>query len=136
MKIPKIVKVFPTTDTLAPWEQAREVAKELNPEPEFHWKNKAIMYRNIQAALGYNSIWDVYETIDFNEVAFEGYIASLHYVYFPNIDIPLNKKNPTWFDIWNACEEAIVQSHEVGNHHQYIEQVVQQGSSLYLHTGS
>jgi hypothetical protein len=127
MKTPAIVKVFPTTD-------ATEV-------PEFHWHHKVTMYHNIRAALNLTSYWSIDEVTNFTEVAFKGYIGSLHYGYHNgvSIDVLVDKHDPDWFDIYKAADEAIMKSREHGNHHLYIEIINRGGegaSSLYLFTGS
>ena len=143
MKIPEITKIVSVEfeNEKEPWVAAREAAAELNPEPEFHWKNKITMFENLRQALGYTSVWSIHEVERLYEVAFEGYIAGLHYHPYNgdgymDITITLNVTDPTWFDIWNACENAIIESQHGGNHHQFIEQITRQGSSLYLYTGS
>jgi hypothetical protein len=140
--VSKITKVISVDNTPTEWEKARMKAAEQDTTPEFHWKHKITMYHNIRKALNYSAIWSIDSVTHFDDIAFEGYIAGLHYDwdcgYYDSEDITIviDKTDPTWFDIYKACNDAIVKSQEFDNHHLFIEEVKQQGTSLYLFTGS
>ena len=136
--VSKITKVISVDNTPTEWEKARMKAKEQNIVPEFHWEHKNTMYDNIRDALGYSAIWRIDSVTHFNEIAFYGYIKTLHYSYYKTgvITIAMDKADPTWFDIYKACNEAIVYSQRYDNHHLYIEIVNRTEDRLYLFTGS
>jgi hypothetical protein len=138
MDFPAITKVISVDNELTPWEKARMKAAEQDTTPEFHWKHRITMYHNIRKALNYSAIWSIFEVTHFDEIAFNGYIKALHYDYYGTdvITIGIDKVDPTWFDIYKACNDAIVESHKHDNHHLYIEIVNRTEDRLHLFTGS
>jgi hypothetical protein len=143
MDIPSVSKITPAP---SPVISVDNTPPKQDTTPEFHWRHKLIMYHNIRKALGYYAIWNIDSVTHFDEIAFEGYIAGLHYDYdygyydTEDITILIDKTDPTWFDIYKACNDAIVKAQEFGDYHPYIEEVMRQGTSLYLrshiYTGS
>jgi hypothetical protein len=136
MDFPAITKVISVDNTLTPWEKARLSAEDTTPE--FHWKHKITMYHNIRKALGYEAIWSIDSVTHFDDIAFEGYIVALHYDYYGDsvVTVGIDKVDPTWFDIYKACNDAIIESHKHGNHHLFIEIVNRTEDRLHLFTGS
>lgn len=98
-------------------------------------------YASLRETLGYTSVWCMYNVNHFDEVAFTGHIARLFFADPSDmtgkakmVSVEINKNNPTWFDVWKACEEAIVTSKTT--RFIFIEEIIQQGTCLYMYAGS
>lgn len=82
-----------------------------------------------------HSVWSIYEISDFTLVPFPQ-ATKLRYNEV-GMGVPAEvdlKLNSTWLDLWKAAEKAIELSKDF--HHIYIEYFTEDGTTLFLTTGS